>query len=233
MSRTVANILNRDDVSVTADPRQHIMHYSRHGSPQDVVAFIESCLPPDKRPAWRDYRARWNQADDMKTLYDFPLEVNLELTDNCNLTCAHCYQVTRTIPRKKVIRFPLYKKILDECGERGLGSLVLGSTDEALLHTDIVPMVACAVEKRIPDVWLFTNGTLMTRELAKTFIALKPTRISISIDAHNPDTYNKIRGGNLADVHRAIEYLLRERDHQGSTLPIIRLTFIRQPGVQP
>lgn len=229
MARTAVDNIGGLGTTVTDDPRQHILHYSRHGGPADVVRYIGSLLPEPKKSAWVEYRRKWIAADAMEEPFDFPLEVNLELTDHCNLTCGHCYQVTRTIPRKKVVRMDMVRKIVDECAGRGLGSLVLGCTDEALLHKQIVDVVEYSTRSGIPDVWLFTNGTLMTRELAAKFVALQPTRISISVDAHRPETYERIRGGKLSSVHRAIHSLLEERDRQGAKLPVIRLTFIRQP----
>ena len=228
--RTAIENIEESGTQITDDPRQHILHYSRHGGPADVVNYIESQLQPHLRGTWRDYRRRWIAADAMDTVYNFPLELNLEITDHCNLTCGHCYQTVRTLKRRKIVRLDAIQRIVDEGANEGLSSLVIGATDEALLHRDIVPMVRYATAKDIPDVWLFTNGVLMTPQKAEQIVSARPTRVSISIDAVEPETYKDIRGGNLDDAHRGIELLLAERARQNSTLPIIRLTFIRQPN---
>lgn len=228
--RTAIEQIDTAGTQVTDDPRQHILHFSRHGRPADVVDYIESLLAADRRGAWRDYRAKWIAADAMDTVFPFPLELNLEITDHCNLKCWHCYQTVRNLERKKIVRFDMIQKIVDEASASELGSLVIGATDEALLHRDSMKMLRYATAANIPDVWLFTNGVLVTPERAEQIIAARPTRVSISIDAIEPETFKNIRGGNLADVHQGIELLLAERERQKTRLPIIRLTFIRQPS---
>jgi radical SAM protein with 4Fe4S-binding SPASM domain len=227
--RTAIENTQQLGTSVTDDPRQHILHYSRHGEPADVVEYIGELLAPAKRASWKEYRRKWVAADAMDTVFGFPLELNLEITDHCNLKCWHCYQTVRTLKHRKIVRLETIQKIIDEGAANGLGSLVIGATDEALLHRDILQIVNRATAADIPDVWLFSNGILITPDLAEEIIKAGPTRISISVDAIERDTYAKIRGGNLDEVHRGIELLLAERDRHGKKLPIIRLTFIRQP----
>jgi len=42
--RTAIENIDNPGTQVTDDPRQHILHFSRHGGPADVVKHIENCF---------------------------------------------------------------------------------------------------------------------------------------------------------------------------------------------
>lgn len=224
MAREKLMKFNNSEIKV-ADTRQHIVCFCKY---ENINDYICQCLPEQMQPVWRDYRRKWDMADKAKIITDFPLEIDLETTDNCNLRCIHCYQRHRTLPRKPPITMETVKEIIDEGSECGLSCLVVGSTDEPLLHKQVFEILSYAKESKIPDLWFFSNANLINRDIARKLIDIQPTRISISIDAFSDEVYSKVRGGNLQLVREALNYLLEERRKQHKKLPVFRVTFIRQ-----
>lgn len=53
-------------------------------------------------------------------------------------------------------------------------------------------------------------------------------RLDISIDAATPETYKKIRGGDLLQLERNIDNFLQIRNERGSETPILRVSFCVQ-----
>ena len=155
---------------------------------------------------------------------DFPLSLNIELTNACNLRCAMC-------PREKSSRkvgymdFELFKKIIDECKGRRVRKIHLHKDGESLLHPTLPEFVKYAKDANAAEMLsLTTNGTLLNQELAGKLIEAGLDEVSISIDAVNPDTYKKIKGRPMYEiVERNCANLVR----MNKTFPHISVRFIR------
>ena len=89
------------------------------------------------------------------------------------------------------------------------------------------------------DVFLFTNGTLLTEDRCREIVQKQVTRVMISVDAAVPETYDKIRvrngkmkqtgTGRLEVLEENIKRLIRIRDEMNSALPVVRVSFVVQP----
>jgi len=198
----------------------------------DILEIISSTLDSneDKERFWK-YRREWDQAESCDVNYPFPINLDFELVDACNLACHHCirrstdYRVSGK--GSKRLGLQVYKRLIDEGAEYGLPAISLGNSGEGFLENDIFEMIDYARQKKVLDIWLSTNGLLLDKEKIKELIRLKLTRISISIDATTEETYKKVRGGDFGKLMSNLHYLIEERDRQKSLLPIIRVTSIK------
>lgn len=115
-----------------------------------------------------------------------------ETTRGCNLKCIHC----RTVPEDKVRMGELdtlqSKELIDSITELGNPLLVL-SGGEPLFRQDILELAAHAVDKGL-QVALATNGTLITRQVAKDIVSSGIKRVSISLDGAKAETHDRFRG---------------------------------------
>lgn len=156
---------------------------------------------------------------------EFPLVLNVEPTNACNLRCAVC-------PRQETVRrhglhylsLAHFRRIIDEASEHGpLIMLNLHKDGEPLLHRDLPEMVAYARNRKAADtIHLNTNGTLLDRPVAAGLLDAGIDDITVSVDAAWPETYQRIKGaGNLDGVNRGIEHFLSLRNKMGAH------TFIR------
>jgi radical SAM protein with 4Fe4S-binding SPASM domain len=106
-------------------------------------------------------------------------------------------------PKYKVgfMEMELYKKIIDEMSQYKYSILRPFGDGETLLHPKIVEMVRYAKKKGILNIWMNTNGTLLTENICKDLLMTGINQMEISIDAATKETYDKIRiGGNFDTV---------------------------------
>ena len=111
----------------------------------------------------------------MKIPMDFPLILNVDPTNACNLLCEMCPNSQSPVVKKNFMDMGLYKKILDEVQARGkrLYRFFLVKDGEPLLHKNIVEMVDLAKRKNISHITtVVTNGVFLDREKQKAFVDL-------------------------------------------------------------
>ncbi len=162
---------------------------------------------------------------------DFPIFLNIEPTNDCNLSCTMC---PRTLSDKKVgyMDFNLFKKIIDECAEhKKVLVLNLLKDGEPLLHPELSQMVKYVREKNAAEIVHFnTNATLLTPEKSETLIDCEVDDITLSIDAYYQETFKKIKGGgSLKKIVSNVKYLKELRDKRKKKKPFLRAKFIEMP----
>lgn len=163
-----------------------------------------------------------------KISIDFPLVLNIEPTNACNLNCYLC-------PRNKGIRkvgymdFELFKKIINECGKhRKLKMINFHKDGESLLHPRIFDMIRYASEKDVAEaLHINTNGVLLTGERAEDFLRSGIDDITVSVDAAREGTFTKIKGADLLErVESNVEELIKLRKKLGLEKPFIRVKIM-------
>jgi hypothetical protein len=86
----------------------------------------------------------------------------------------------------------VYKRIVKESGQHGLFTLKFSMRGEPLMHPDIVEMVRYAKEQGIKEVWINTNGGLLTDKFSKDLITAGTDWITVSFDGLG-EIYESIR----------------------------------------
>lgn len=158
----------------------------------------------------------------------FPLTVSFELINRCNLNCIMCY-TDHHKKTKFTLNIEKLNEILKECEANNLPAAVIGMGAEALLYKDIKNVIKSTRDHGVMDVFLGTNGTLLSSDISRFIIEQEISRLEISLDATTPETYEKIRGKNQLDLIEAnIHEFLRIRKEMGKTVPLLRLCFCVQ-----
>jgi len=114
------------------------------------------------------------------------------LTDRCNLTCAHCY--SRSSPgrdTKNELSTAEALALIDDFSVMGV-PLILFSGGEPLLRDDIWELARHAHVKGI-KMALSTNGTLVTADIAKKIRESGIEYAGISLDGATPATHDRFR----------------------------------------
>ncbi|MDH5523657.1 MAG: radical SAM protein [Desulfobulbaceae bacterium] len=183
-------------------------------------------------PIFSEYRKKWIELPDKKILSKFPMNLDICLTNRCNLRCVMC---RRTQEIKKGIfqdtpgdmDFEIYKKIIDEVASKGGYAVHLSGDGEPLFHKDIIKMIRYAREKNILDLFMHTNATLLFEDVAAELIDAGLTRLIISIDSHTKDTYESIRvGANFDVVVKNIRTLMKMKREKGLKYPFVRVQAV-------
>jgi len=144
---------------------------------------------------YTDYRKLWDKNPELSVLTPFPLFLDIEATNICNLRCPHCG--SKANRSKGFIGLSLYKRIIDEGSENSLYGCKfhVGLKGEPLLHRQLPQMITYAKKKGLIDVYLNTNATLLTTEKVKELLDSGLDRISFSVDGYSKDYYESKRGG--------------------------------------
>lgn len=112
----------------------------------------------------------------------FPLNVDIEVSSKCQLICDHCFRQYMDIGENDLMPLEMYKQIVKECGRHKLFTLKFSMRGEPLMHPDIVKMVRYAKEQGVKEVWINTNGGLLTEQLSRDLIVAGVDWITVSFD---------------------------------------------------
>src|SRR3972149_1602788 len=119
-----------------------------------------------------------------------PLEGGIEVTDHCNLNCAHCY--IKDNSKKNELSFDECCRIIDEITDAG-GFWLTFTGGEPFTRKDFLDIYTHAKRKGLIIV-LFTNGTLITPEIVDELKECKPFYIDISLYGMSRETYKNVTG---------------------------------------
>ena len=123
----------------------------------------------------------------------FPLAATFELTDRCNLKCVHCYinqPAGSILHRTNELTTEQVKQVLDKMVDAGTLFVTL-TGGEALLRQDF-PEIYMHAKKRGLLMTVFTNGTLITEEIADLFASYPPVAVELTMYGATRETYEKV-----------------------------------------
>ena len=154
-----------------------------------------------------------------------------ELTKGCNLRCIHCRASATELSSPDDLSTGAAKAIIDQIAEVSKPILVL-SGGEPLFRKDIFELARYATEKGLRAA-LATNGTLVTKHVARKIVDSGVKRVAISLDgadAHTHDTFRGIPGAfdaaitgfrNLKELGMSVQINTTIARHNAHQLPHI------------
>lgn len=142
----------------------------------------------------------------------FPMVIQVQTINRCNGACGFCpYSYTVHLQERRTMDDALFTKIVDECvAEKDLHDFVPMSKNEPLLDVKMEKRVAEFKSKARPHqmVELVTNGTALTPVRAKRLMDAGVDLITVSVNAADEETYNKVMVGlSWKQVMRNLEAL--------------------------
>ncbi len=181
-----------------------------------------------------EYRKKWDETGENLTVGDFPLHLDIAITNACNLACTFCARTVRveegTWRKTQHMSLELFKKIIDDAAELGTYSINLNLLNEPLIHPDLPEMIRYAKDNGIIDVHFHTHGGLLTPEKAESLLESGLDRLLISLDTPYKEKYNKIRVFSDFDlVMHNLKQFKKIRDDKGFLSPVIRVSCIQFP----
>ena len=142
-----------------------------------------------------------------------PANGTIEITRRCPLNCQHCYN---NLPmgdreaRSRELSYEEHCRLIDEIAEAGcLWLLFTGG--EIFARKDFLEIYTYAKRKGL-IITLFTNGTLITPQIADYLVEWRPFNIEITLYGATRETYERLTGirGSYDRCLRGIR-LLQER----------------------
>lgn len=159
-----------------------------------------------------------------------PLAICLETINLCNLRCTMCAYndmvAKKTRPVAKM-KFPLFKKIIDEAAPF-VELVYLHILGEPLLHPQMFKFIQYAKKKGI-KVGFSTNVMLLDKAKSKKLLSSGIDYIILAMDGATKETYEKIRvGGHFKQVEKNIKTFLQMKKKIKKP-PFVVIQFIRVP----
>jgi radical SAM protein with 4Fe4S-binding SPASM domain len=162
-----------------------------------------------------------------------------EVTKGCNLRCIHCRASATELSSPSDLETKTALGIIDQIAEAANPILVL-SGGEPLYRSDIFQLARYATDKGL-RVALATNGTLVTREVARMIVDSGVKRVSISLDGADALTHDAFRGipgafdaavyglRNLKSLAMSVQINMTIARHNARQLPQV-LTMAKSLG---
>ncbi len=140
----------------------------------------------------------------VENMFSFFDIVYLELTRACNLKCIHCLNNSGIKQKDELTKEDLLK-LIKKLSSLGVQEIRF-TGGEPLLFNEIYDLIRFATEEGICTS-LGTNGTLVTKEVAKKLKESGLKKVVVSIDG-NKKTHDKIRGRkNYQKAMHGLKYL--------------------------
>lgn len=115
-----------------------------------------------------------------------------ELTRSCNLSCSHCRAASNRGPYPGELTHEESLKLLDDIASFSSPIIIL-TGGEPLLRKDLIDIARHGTNLGLRMV-LATNGTLLTRKIARDLKDAGIKRISVSIDGKDERSHDDLRG---------------------------------------
>ena len=183
-------------------------------------------------PKFVEYREKWNMVNNFELQTDFPLYLQVELHQICNLRCPMCAISIPEASEKYItedhMSWELYEKIILEAEKYQCPSLTPQGVNEPFLDPDMEKYIRFAADHGFIDIMLNTNATLLSEERAQKIFKSGLTRIRFSLDSASKEMYEKTRvGGNYDKVMKNIERFLRLKKEGNHKLPVVGVNFLK------
>jgi radical SAM protein with 4Fe4S-binding SPASM domain len=150
-----------------------------------------------------------------------------EVTKGCNLRCVHCRATATQLSSPSDLSTAKALGIIDQIAAAANPILVL-SGGEPLFRSDIFQLARYGTDKGL-RVALATNGTLVTKEVARMIVDAGVKRVSISLDGADSATHDTFRG--IPGAFEAAVYGLRNLKALGMSVQI-NMTIARHNAHQ-
>ena len=177
------------------------------------------------------YRKAWEAVkNNPGHLPPFPLFLDIEPEYRCNLRCVTCpHQFGEKNPSyiEDAMSVEMFESICKEAARYQMPAISVSNNNEGLMQHNLFRYIDLSASYGMIDIFLGTNGHLLTEEMSRRIINSPLTRLLISIDAANADSYFKMRRSKkYGMVVDNIKYFHALRKQFKANLPLIRVSMV-------
>lgn len=140
----------------------------------------------------------------------------LHITNRCNLNCVGCYSINDKRNVEKDIDIEYIKKTIDYLSEENVDTVII-SGGETLIRTDIGEICRYLKKKKINNVVIITNGTIVNNNILNDIKGLVDT-ISVSIDTYKENSEGFIRDKG---IHNKIIKNIKKMKEYGFNISLL------------
>ena len=152
-------------------------------------------------------------------------KIYVEPTTECNLLCRTCVRHAWSDPTAKM-KDTAFDRLMEQAEDfPDLSQIVFCGIGEPLTHPGILDMIRKARHGGL-EVSLNTNGHLLDKAVCKELIRLGVSRIVVSIDSLEPETYRAMRNADLLPVLQNLRDFNTAKRDMGSLMPKLEIVFV-------
>lgn len=157
------------------------------------------------------------------------LSMELELSRACNLRCIYCYAESGTAMENE-LNLTEITGVVDQALELGARRIIVLGGGEPLAYPQIMPTLRY-IHKKGAAIDLFTNGTLLTPEIADEFMALGVNPV-IKMNSMRPDVQDLLadKQGTFDMIRQGLGHLLHA-GYPSERLPLGVQTIICRQNI--
>jgi len=197
---------------------------------------------PFRKQNYQEYRRQWDERALQGEPGLFPLHLDVDPTNRCNLSCPICPRTHYLSSGRQAwnpagvpgdMDFALYERLIEEGAAGGLRSVKLNFLGEPLLAPRLTDMVRLAAEAGL-WVMLNTNATLLTEAKSEALLTAGLTDIFFSFDSPYREEYELARPeADYTRVLANIRAFMGVRDRLGLKAVQTRASMILPEGAGP
>lgn len=121
----------------------------------------------------------------------YPLAVDLEVINACNLACQHCMVDSHKQPAPNLLGLNEIQSLMDELADNGVASISI-TGGEPFLRSDLREIVKYAANRNFA-IQISTNGILLDDDILPV-LTDERVLVNVSIDGATAETHDLIRG---------------------------------------
>jgi len=177
--------------------------------------------------AFYEYRENWEAYPRTQYVSEYPLSLEFQISDVCNLKCPFCYRARDDYKpdADKFMDFELFKKVIDEV-EYKVPAIRFNSTGESVLHPNFLEMVKYAKDRGAIEVSFITNSGAITLELFEKLLLAGVDWITVSVDGLYSD-YEKNRYPlKFEETYQRLQGMKRIKEKYSTPKPAINIQGI-------
>ncbi len=135
------------------------------------------------REAFYEYRRNWEKYPVQGYVSEYPLSLEFQISDVCNLKCPMCYRAQSSyVPNsEKFMDFALYKKAIDETAGK-VPAIRMNSSGESVLHPQFLEMVKYAKDRGAIEVSFITNAGAIDMDFFEKMLLAGIDWMTVSVD---------------------------------------------------
>ena len=177
------------------------------------------------------FRFKFLESGKKKINLGYPPYILIEPVSTCNLRCSFCFQTDKSFTKKPfmgVMKMELFKKVVDEADNLGVGAITLASRGEPTLHKNFTQMLDyLSSKKNIFEIKINTNATFLTEEVSKSIFKNKVTQVVISADHYQKEEYERLRkNSNFEKILKNVDNLYNIRKLYKDNMTEIRISGV-------
>jgi len=207
--------------------------YSEFNAFQRKIYAVLEWFKRGLDPRFLIYRYKWNYVAKHDKVLEFPLHLDIETTEACNLKCVMCVHGTTGVPVTGKIDMDFARNTIDQAARGGTKSIKFNWRGEPALHTGLEELVGHAKNCGILEVQINTNGIPFSERRIETIIDSGIDRVIFSMDGATKETYEAVRvGASFDKLMHNIKKFHELRTARGSSKPFIRIQMVRMKDNQ-